>query len=166
MRYQADEMLPKFSFPEFDSPFIRQFKEEIPSIVDYIRNSEFDWDGMEKSSLFKTRLERKRRKYDDNQDVDDDWRKDAGEKATRIWEFWRQIVADDFKFPSFSLALRLIGLIQVSSCDVERVFSQLKCVVERIGTTMKEDVLEIRMFAMCNGDLSELLLNALGSQAF
>ena len=49
MRYQADEMLPKFSFPEFDSPFIRQFKEEIPSIVDYIRNSEFDWDGMEKS---------------------------------------------------------------------------------------------------------------------
>ena len=58
--------------------------------------------------------------------VDDDWRKDAGEKAKRIWEWWKPIVVDDSNFPFFSLALRLIALIQVSSCAVERVFSQMK----------------------------------------
>ena len=48
-----------------------------------------------------------------------------GEKATRIWEFWKSIVVRDDQFPAFSVALRLIVLIQVSSCAVERVFSQL-----------------------------------------
>ena len=30
--------------------------------------------------------------------VDDDWRKDAGEKAKRIWEWWKPIVVDDSNF--------------------------------------------------------------------
>ncbi|GFH56758.1 hypothetical protein CTEN210_13234 [Chaetoceros tenuissimus] len=74
-------------------------------------------------------------------EVDDDWKKDAGEKATRIWEFWKPIVKDDSDFPCFSLALRLIVLIQVSSCSVERVFSQMKLVVETCGPVY-EDTLE------------------------
>ena len=83
-----------------------------------------------------------------------------GEKATRIWEFWKSIVLNNDKFPAFSLALKLIVLIQVSSCAAERVFSQLKTVVERIGTSMHEDALEVRMFALCNGDLTELWMDA------
>ena len=61
-----------------------------------------------------------------------------GEKATRIWEFWKSIVVRDDQFPAFSVALRLTVLIQVSSCAVERVFSQLKCVVERVGGATHE----------------------------
>jgi hypothetical protein len=48
------------------------------------------------------------------EDVIDDWKLDAGEKATRIWEWWREIlVVDDKEFPCFSLALRLVGTMQV-----------------------------------------------------
>jgi hypothetical protein len=70
-------------------------------------------------------------------------------------QFWKQIIINKEKFPSFSLALRLVALIQVSSCDVERVFSQLKNVVESTGTNMYEDMLEVRMFARCNGDMGK-----------
>ena len=62
------------------------------------------------------------------EDVSDDWKKDAGEKAKRIWEWWKDIVVDNKEFPCFSTALRLLW-VQVSSCAVERgVFSQLKLI--------------------------------------
>ena len=93
--------------------------------------------------------------YQTGTEVDEDWKKDAGEKATRIWEFWKPIVKDDSDFPCFSLALRLIVLIQVSSCSVERVFSQMKLVVETCGPVYN-DTLEVRMFARCNGNLLPL----------
>ena len=56
----------------------------------------FDWEGIDKSKLFKTRLERRKRRVGE-QEVDDDWKKDLGEVATRIWEWWRQIVAADLE---------------------------------------------------------------------
>jgi hypothetical protein len=60
--------------------------------------------------------------------VSDDWKKDAGEKAKRIWEWWKDIVVDNKEFSCFSTALRLLW-VQVSSCAVERgVFSQLKLI--------------------------------------
>ena len=91
--------------------------------------------------------------------MSDDWKLDAGEKATRIWEWWREIVVDDKEFPCFSLALRLVGTMQqVSSCAVERVFSQLKLIREVCGDNLYRDMLEVRMFARCNGDLGNLWL--------
>eukprot|EP00979_Chaetoceros_neogracilis_P011052 scaffold2673_cov278-Chaetoceros_neogracile.AAC.9 len=42
------------------------------------------------------------------EDVSDDWKKDAGEKAIRIWEWWKDIVVGDKEFPCFSTALRLL----------------------------------------------------------
>lgn len=157
IKRRAEELLPLFGFPEFDNNFIQRFLKEIPRIVNLACNSEFDWDGMEKSEHFKTRLERKKKRM--GAVVDDDWKKDAGEKATRIWEFWKPIVKDNSDFPCFSLALRLIVLIQVSSCSVERVFSQMKLVVETCGP-IYEDNLEVRMFSRCNGDLTPLWMKA------
>ena len=45
----------------------------------------------------------------------------------------------------------------VPSCAVERVFSQLKLIVESCGENLMEDMLEIRMLLRNNGDLKTLL---------
>ena len=113
--------------------FIDNFKDEIKAIVDRATHFEFDWDGVEKSRLFQTRLQKRRRDARNAADVDDDWKKDAGEKATRIWEWWRPVIRNEAEFPCFSLALKIIGTLQVSSCAVERVFSQLQVIRDVCG---------------------------------
>ena len=45
---------------------------------------------------------------------------------------------------------------QLSNCAVERVFSQLNLIRESCGDNMMEDMLQIRMFERCNGELSDL----------
>ena len=51
------------------------------------------------------------------------------------------------------MGIRLIVLTQVSSCAIERVFSQLNLIREACGDNMLEDMLEIRMFERNNGDI-------------
>jgi len=82
-----------------------------------------------------------------------DWKDDPGERASIVWEWWklRMIDNDDFKY--FRHALRLVVLTQISSCSIERVFSQLKLVRDACGDNMLEDMVKIRMFCRCNGDL-------------
>ena len=65
---------------------------------------------------------------DEREDNEEEWLQDPGEKARRIWHYWKPIVSvktskDDY--PYFRKALCLVALVQVSSCAVERVFSQL-----------------------------------------
>ena len=55
------------------------------------------------------------------------------------------------------LVERAVVLTQISSCAVERVFSQLKLIVESCGENLMEDMLEIRMLLRNNGDLKTLL---------
>ena len=153
----ASELLPLFGFPEFTADFIDNFKDEIKALVDRATHFDFDWDGVEKSRLFQTRLQTRRRDARNADDVDDDWKKDAGEKAMRIWEWWRPVITNEAEFPCFtSLALKIIGTLQVSSCAVERVFSQLQVIRDVCGDKLYEDILEVRMFARCNGNLSGL----------
>ena len=47
-------------------------------------------------------------------------------------------------------------MTQLSSCAVERAFSQLKLIRDACGDNMMEDQLEVRMFERCNGDLDEV----------
>ena len=157
IKMRAQELLPFFEFPEFHEDFIQAFLEEIPQIVSRATDFIFDWDEIAPSHLFKTRLEKKKKRMEAQ--VDEDWRKDPGEKATRIWEWWKPVVVSGEKFPCFSLALRLIGLLQVSSCAVERVFSQMKCVIDVCGH-VHEDLLEVRMNSRCNGDLDPVWTQA------
>eukprot|EP00979_Chaetoceros_neogracilis_P013528 scaffold3881_cov173-Chaetoceros_neogracile.AAC.2 len=42
-------------------------------------------------------------------------------------------------------------------CAVERVFSRLKKMRDICGDNSLEDMTEVRIFMMCNGDLDELL---------
>jgi hypothetical protein len=53
-------------------------------------------------------------------------------------------------FEDFVTAVCLVGLVQVSSASVERLFSQLKLVVNLVGQSMLEETLEARLFVLEN----------------
>ena len=93
------------------------------------------------------------KRYNVTNKDDMDWKKDAGEYAHRIWEWWIPRVD---QFPCHALALRLVVLTQMSSCSVECVFSRLQLISERCQHNLYEDMTEIRLFLQCNGDLDEL----------
>ena len=75
-----------------------------------------------------------------------DWKKDDGEYACRIWEWWRPRMK---YLPCFALALILVVLTQLSSCSVDRVFSGLKIIVDFCH-------LEMCLFIQYNGDLNKI----------
>lgn len=65
------------------------------------------------------------------------------------------------EFPCHAVAIRLVVLSRLSSCSVERAFSRLQLINERYGDDLFEDMLEIRLFMRCNGDLQALYENTL-----
>jgi hypothetical protein len=75
------------------------------------------------------------------------WKDDPAELARRIWEWWRGRM-DRFTF--FQEAVLLVVLVQVSSASVERVFSQLKLILESGGSDCLNDMNELRVFERVN----------------
>ena len=55
---------------------------------------------------------------------------------------------DEFRF--WTKALRLVALVQPSSAEVERLFSQLKLIVEQIGVRGLEEGYEARTMTRVN----------------
>ena len=51
---------------------------------------------------------------------------------------------------SNTLALRLIILVMPSSAGVERVFSQVKLIIDTCGVSVTEGLLELRSLIRCN----------------
>ena len=47
--------------------------------------------------------------------------------------------------PGFFTAARLIALVPISSASAERVFSQVKFIIETVGVNMIEETLETRV---------------------
>jgi hypothetical protein len=82
-----------------------------------------------------------------------DWKCDPGERARRIYEWWKvRLIANPAGFHFFLEALRRLVLTQVSSAAVERVFSLLKRIVDSCGHNILEDGLEARMMVKCNNE--------------
>ena len=81
---------------------------------------------------------------------------DAGEKASRIWEWWRVRVyeIENSELSFFAIVIRVVVLTQMSNCAIERVFSQLKLIRDACGDNMMEDMLEIRILEKYNGDMT------------
>ena len=52
--------------------------------------------------------------------------------------------------PAWKKALRLVVLVQPSSAAAERVFSQLKHIVDACGESMLAETLLYRMLRRCN----------------
>ncbi len=137
---------------EHDKHFTPEFLEKMRKEVSRYRekaNEEIDWDSINPSRQYKTRLQRcmKRRNFDQGHEFD--WKQDPGERACRIWEWWKTITESEL--PCFKMAVRIVAICQVSSCAVERVFSQLKLIDDACGS-MHEDMLEVRMFCQTNGE--------------
>ena len=61
-------MLKYFGFPEFDDNFIKELKNKIPKVIAHKLTYE-----------------------EEVGEADVNWRNDAGEKATRIWNLWCKI---------------------------------------------------------------------------
>jgi len=75
------------------------------------------------------------------------WKDYPPEKARRIFEWWKPRVSF-FKF--WPTALRLVVLVQPSSAFVERVFSQVKRILDQTGVNGLEESIEARVFVRCN----------------
>ena len=69
------------------------------------------------------------------------------EVARRIWEWW---VANHHHFHFFTIAVRLVVLVQTSSAAAERAFSQLGIILDAVGTTSLDDMVELRLFERMN----------------
>ena len=75
---------------------------------------------------------------------------DPMETARRIWEWWRARLWKVNVFKYWSKAARLVALVQTSSARIERVFSQLKLILETIGFSALEKTVEGRLFTRVN----------------
>ena len=75
------------------------------------------------------------------------WMDDRVETARRVWEWWR---AKRHLFTYFSMAARLVATVLISSAAVERVFSQIKLIVEAVGNSALEETLETRVMERVN----------------
>ena len=64
-----------------------------------------------------------------------------------MWEWWRVKYA---KLPYFFNAARLSALVPVSSAAAERVFSQMKLIIEAVGERVLEETLEARVMERVN----------------
>lgn len=75
------------------------------------------------------------------------WRDDTSETARRAWEFWR---IEHGQFTHLKGLAVLVVIIQMSSCSVERVFSQLKHALWTTQDSALKDVMECRPMERIN----------------
>ena len=119
----ADE-LQYFDYSNFSPAFLVLLKKEIPVVISHA-NQPFNWEDLKNSQQFQIRLQ-KRIKRNNLGPVDEalHWEIDPGEKARRIWEWWRSrfIVNTNSHLQTFEVVLRRIVLVQLSSCSIEKVF--------------------------------------------
>ena len=154
--YLLADKLKHFGYSQFTDKFIERLKKEIKDAIKCC-DEEIDWDLYGNSNQYQTRLKERKIRYQLDDDHEMDWKRDPGEKASRIWEFWRARFFDSTKFNHYKNALRLVVLTQLSSCAVERVFSRLTTIREQCGDRSFEDMTEYRVFMLCNGPLDSLI---------
>ena len=88
------------------------------------------------------------------------WHDDPAETSRRIWEWWRlQILGRNeatsaggsaYFLQYVPLAVRMVVLVQPSSASVERIFSQLKFILDTVTREPLRDQLEYRLFRRVN----------------
>ena len=139
-----------FNFPEFTPAFLADLKTELPKVLAHAQKP-FDWTGVPGAAEYDAALSRKiKRKQakaaaaaapaaaassssvvaapvipevsERTEEEFFDWKQDPVERARRLWEWWVPRVGE-FRF--WTKALRLVALVQPSSAEVERLFSQI-----------------------------------------
>ena len=161
------DQLGKFGFATFTSDFLDQMKVQLKNVVDLAKML---WDPdnspgakeYEEKRLRRTRRVRLRATPRRRQDFEPPvyWRKDPGERARRIWEWWRQLLCRNRKHRLYSNifswfeAVKLVVLVQPSSAAAERVFSVLKLVRDSCKDNMVESTLELRVMTQVNSGIA------------
>jgi hypothetical protein len=146
------DLLHRFGFPEFTIEFLEGLKREIPRYRRKAR-AHFDWNALDGANDYNDtlRAHQERTQHDPTlrEPAYTNWWDDPAERGRRIWLWWRIRVYEVEEFTHIPLALRLVALVQPSSCGIERVFSQLKLVLEACGDNVLESTLEGRLFERC-----------------
>ena len=142
LHFLADKLV-AFGYRHFNPRFIKDLKNEMHDVVREAKR-DHDLGRLKASDKYKTRLQRRIKR---KKDTVDDFKKDPGEYAERIWQWWGPRKK---MFPKHYTAIRLVVLTQTSSCFVERVFSKLKLIRDAVGDNMLEDITEIRVLVQCN----------------
>ena len=90
------------------------------------------------------------------------WVDDPAEVSMRVWAFWRQWLIDGAgQLTYWNVALRLVVLVQPSSASAERVFTQLKLILETCGDAMLAQTVRVRLSHRCNGhDLRKIYVGS------
>jgi len=139
--------LSNFGFDEFRAAAIQDLIDEIPQYRAAIDStSKSFWSDVEGAAKYDADLNKKQEnnpaKYGNHT-----WETDRIEQARRVWEWWR---AKAPKLTYFYTAARLVALVPISSAAVERVFSQVKFIIETVGESVLEETLETRVMERVN----------------
>lgn len=110
------------------------------------------WSNVEGAAKYDANL-KKKQEEDPVKYGDHTWETNRIEQARRVWEWWR---AKAPKFTYFYTAARLVALVPISSAAVERVFSQVKYIIETVGESVLEETLETRVMERVNSYSSRL----------
>ena len=120
-------------------------RSELSLLLDHSRRP-FDWSAVPGAADFDSAELR----ADAGADVAVAWTQNPGEKARRIWEWWRARLVKNDVFTFFKLAIRLVVLVQASSAAVERANSRLKRIFDVLGENAPTDLIEYRLFRALN----------------
>ena len=138
--------LPAFGFLAFNPAFIQAMVREIPAYIDLLKSTPPGFYGkVEDAAEYDKALKTKADKDPDY--VDRSWKDDRIEATRRAWKWWE---AKHSKLTYFSIAARLVALVPISSASVERVFSQVKYIVETCGENGLQETIETRLMERVN----------------
>lgn len=143
------DMFEAFDFDEFRSAnnLLADCIDEIPKYLAKLHSTpETFWSEVEGAEEYDAKLERQKQQ-DPEKHGNRTWRDDRIEATRRAWEWWRCYRKN---FTYLSLVARLVVLIPITSASVERVFSQVKFIIETIGESGLQETLELRLMERVN----------------
>ena len=77
-----------FGFKLLTDDFIDKMKAQLKDAVHVATIDTFDWESIKPCKKYEKRLRGKKLRYP-TRSYEFDWKDDSGEKARRIWEWWR-----------------------------------------------------------------------------
>ena len=146
-----DELV-KFGFPEFGrEAVITDLKSELPTAIAAAREiGSFNWSTIAGCKEYDAKIGETAVLLDNSivrETCPTSWKDDPTERARRTWKWW---IVRWSTMPAWKKALRLVVLVQPSSAAAERVFTQLKLIVEACGESMLAETVLYRMLRRCN----------------
>lgn len=139
--------LSAFGFDELRPAAIQDIISEIPAYRAIIASTSVTfWSEVDGADKYDHGLSKKQ-EGDPEQYTDRTWKDDRIEQSRRVWEWWR---VKGSKLHYFFSAARLVAIVPLSSASVERVFSQVKFIIETVGENVLEETLEARVMERVN----------------